>query len=246
MRKFLNTVATVSLLALATVQPVASQGVPVGDGLVQGNTTMLVTHALKHLGISTEELAKVKQILDTAKKHLDTARDTYQSITGARGDIAGMLETIIEDAQIGSDFDLLGSGAGGTDAVKARIANINEIFEFETGKDLFGADDATGRGEVLDIVLNSVRSSMVVSENNFAASSDAFERYGTYRETLGSGSTDLKSAIDLNTRVAIENGENMARMIQLLSALTEMDAVHRAANARARQQNRAMLRVKTE
>ena len=64
---------------------------------------------------------------------------------------------------------------------------------------------------------------LAIAEEGFAGAGEAMQRYDGYRQEIGS-TEDLKESVDLNTRIAIENGMMLATLLQTLSAQGQLDA----------------------
>lgn len=64
---------------------------------------------------------------------------------------------------------------------------------------------------------------LAIAEEGFAGAGEAMERYDGYRQQIGA-TDDLKASVDLNSRIAIENGMMLATLLQSLSAQGQLDA----------------------
>lgn len=200
---------TLTIAAIATGVAVSAPavtragGVPVFDGSNLAEAIAMVNNGIDQL------------------KQLET---TYGALSGIRDEIAGMFKIDPEVLKLGNSLaSLTEGGADVNSAVSARIDGLRTSLDIMNGADFFGdAEDA--RVQLFDMVSNTGLSTVAVAEENFKQAGAALGRYETYRQQIGKAE-DLKASIDLNTRVAIENGQVMAALLQVMSADANRTAV---------------------
>jgi len=211
--------------------PSHAGGVPTFDSATLSQLTQHLVKLGQIEGVNAKQLATLVSQLTTLRDQLQVIEDQYAAITGARDAVATLFKGNLDEAQIAITLEKLRNLSGVSETVKARYAALDQTFEFVDGKSFYGAKTDTPRSRVYDLEQRTVKTEIVVSEQIFEDAATAFAHYETYRETLASSETnkDLKAAIDLNTRVAIENGENLAKLMQMIAVQSQSNGVMCAA-----------------
>ncbi len=243
MTKLKTLLASVALIAGMNT-PVKAGGVPTFDGATVAQLGQQLAQLGQIEGVNKSQLVTLGKQLVTLGQQLKVFEDTYGSITGARDAVANLFKGNLSEAQIAITFEQLRNVADLPDDLKGRFKALDSSFGFVDGQGFFGDSENTQRATVFDLQQSAVKTEIVISEKVFEDAATAFERYDGYREALGNASqnNDLKASIDLNTRVAIENGENLAKIMQMLATQSRSNAIADATNLRTLQQNVARLK----
>lgn len=238
--------AALSMAAMMGMgSPARAGGVPTFDSATLSQLTQHLVKLGQIEGVNAKQLTTLVSQLTTLRNQLQVIEDNYAAITGSRDAVAALFKGNLDEAQIAITLEKLRNLNGVSEQVRARYAALDETFEFLDGKRFYGTESETPRSLVYDLEQMSVKTEIVVSEQVFADAATAFEHYETYRETLASAESnpDLKAAIDLNTRVAIENGENLAKLMQMMAVQSQRSGVMNAAMLRRQMRNAHMLRL---
>ena len=237
-------------LALRPAQPAQAGGVPTIDAAAVGHLITSLQNQSEMIGLDVKQLENLVRTLKTVQQALAVAEDQYDALTGAREAIAELMAGDLSRFQLAMTLDDLNDAIGTTGEVGARVAEIDALFGFKTGAELYGSPQAeeggavepSAREVVHDLGTAAVKTELVVAERTFAAAAEAMARYEAYREALGTRTPDLKASVDLNTRVQIENGQNLARILQMLAAQGQAAAVADGLAIRRQGRNAQMLR----
>jgi hypothetical protein len=224
--------------------PAHAGGVPTFDGATVASLGKQLAQLGAIEGVNQSQLVTLGKQLVTLGQQLKVFENTYGSITGARDAVANLFKGNLSEAQIAITFEQLRNVADLPDELKGRFKALDSSFGFVDGQQFFGDEDKSQRAAVFDLQQNAVKTEIVISDKVFEDAAISFEKYEGYREALGDASqnNDLKASIDLNTRVAIENGENLAKIMQMLATQSRSDAIADATSLRTLQQNVARLK----
>jgi type IV secretion system protein VirB5 len=192
---------TLTLLA-APVERAAAQGVPVYDATSVAQLIEQVTHQL-------EQLATMKAQLE--------------SLTGARGigafmnapeDIAARaaatnLTGLVDGAITGSPI------LGNTARLAATIERLKGNYQLDLLAPYASSDVVQYRA--LAYLGGSSLAAMATGEDSYLRANDAMDRVNRLVPQIDAN-TDMKAAIDFNTRVQIEQMQVMNELLRVLSA----------------------------
>jgi len=248
MKGFKRMIASASLALMASLNgPSHASGVPTFDSATLAQLTQHLLKLGQIEGVNAKQLAMLVSQLTTLRNQLQVIEDQYAAITGARDAVATLFKGNLDEAQIAITLEKLRNLSDVSEAVKARYAALDQTFEFVDGKSFYGTETDTPRSRVYDLEHDTVKTEIIVSEEIFEDAATAFAHYETYRETLASSESnkDLKAAIDLNTRVAIENGENLAKLMQMIAVQSQSNGVMNAAMLRRQMRNSCAARCAT-
>ncbi len=241
MRNLKRVFASISTAALMSMSsPASAGGVPTFDSAAIAQIIQQIVALGRIEGVNLDQLKSLANQITLMNDQILLAEQQLRTITGARDAIADLFEGDVTADKISTSLARLRRVQGIANELNEKFEKLDETFEFVDGETLFPADSQKAQSEVYDMRLTSVKSEIVVSDKLYQDAGTAFEHYEEYRTQLGTEATndDLKAAIDLNTRVQIENGQNLAKMLQLLSVSAQSRAIADAATIRARTNNR--------
>ncbi len=213
--------ASVSVLGAAmlfiTPNPGQSTGVPTFDISTFAELVALVNSNLEILGVNED-------VLDTGRDQLNQLQDTYSAMSGARGEIAGLFNGDISPRQLA--FSLTSLSQTGN-ALNSRVSNhmtgLENTYKPLNGLDALGRSSEDTMTASYDLLSGASFTGLALAEEGFIGAGEAMARYDGYRARIGMAE-DLKASIDLNSRIAIENGMMLATLLQTLSAQGQLDA----------------------
>lgn len=228
MKTILKTTAAVVALALAGIvgngNTAHAQGVPTYSVTEHAELIALLNSSGDMVGLNTEILDNALLQLQELQEQLRQARATHNAITGARDTITNLFNGDITPRKLSSSLSTLSMTGN---SVNRRLSNHMEELRVDfqplSGLQALGrsVEDPATRSH--DLVSGSSMAGLAIAEEGFAGAGEAMERYDGYREQI-SATDDLKASIDLNTRIAIENGMMLATLLQTLSAQGQLDA----------------------
>ncbi|WP_162946886.1 type IV secretion system protein [Ruegeria sp. EL01] len=224
----LKTSATAATLALAgfvgTSNTASAQGVPTYSATEHAELIALLNSTGEMVNLDTQMLDNALLQLNELQEQLRQARATHNSITGARDQISGLFSGDITPRKLASSLTTLSMTGK---SVNNRLGNHMEALKVDfqplSGLQIFGRDAEGPATKSHDLVSGSSLAGLAIAEEGFAGAGEAMERYDGYREQI-SATDDLKASIDLNTRIAVENGMMLATLLQALSAQGQLDA----------------------
>lgn len=165
--------------------------------------------AIAEAAASIEELRKQLTALETQIQQgtdlLNVSDEIFASLTGLSADIANLSNSMDIHNLPGSIQDL----DNRISLLKTQYGVTDAAVVFETAPNVSSETRAT-----YDLHQDSVLATLETSNTQIEVSGDTLARYEAFREELRL-TADMKASIDLNTRVAIENGLLLS---QLLSA----------------------------
>lgn len=237
--RYLCAVAALSMGLLGPGTKAQANGVPVFDSSTFAQVVAYITQHAEQMDI---DLSQLENLIS----QLETLQSQYEAITGARDAVAGLLDGDPSKLKIAQTLRALNDLDGVAGEIGERAGEIDALYEILSGEQLYGDPDDSSRETVYDAQSDAIRSAMIVSEESFSDAAEGFDRYDTYRDALSGETPDLKASIDLNTRVQIENGEMLVRILQAISANGFLSATESAQRQRAGARNRQMLSVSSE
>lgn len=222
-----NTAAALTFAMIGVVggsESADAQGVPTIDVSSIAELVTLVNSNREIIGVNTKVLDNALMQLNELQEQLRQARATYNSITGAREQIANLFQGDITPRRLASSLTTLSMTGK---AVNSRIGNHMESLRTEfqplSGLQALGRSEDDPATRSHDLVSGSSMAGLAIAEEAFVGAGEAMERYDGYRKQIGS-TDDLKASVDLNTRIAIENGMMLATLLQSLSVQGQLDA----------------------
>ena len=224
----LKTSATAATLALAgfvgTSNTASAQGVPTYSATEHAELIALLNSTGEMVQLDTQMLDNALLQLNELQEQLRQARATHNSITGARDQISGLFSGDITPRKLASSLTTLSMTGK---SVNNRLGNHMEALKVDfqplSGVQALGRTEADPLTRSHDLVSGASFAGLAVAEEGFAGAGEAMQRYDGYRNQLGA-TEDLKASVDLNTRIAIENGMMLASLLQTLSAQGQLDA----------------------
>lgn len=228
MKTILKSTAAVVALALAgfvgTADTAKAQGVPTYSVTEHAELIALLNSSGEMVGLNTEILDNALLQLNELQEQLRQARATHNAITGARDTIGNLFNGDITPRKLSSSLSQLSmTGNSVNNRLSNHMEELRVDFQPLSGLQALGvsAEDPATRSH--DLVSGSSMAGLAIAEEGFAGAGEAMERYDGYREQI-SATEDLKASIDLNTRIAVENGMMLATLLQTLSAQGQLDA----------------------
>ena len=229
MSGFRKLMATAALLAagVATAAPVAAQGVPVFDA-------SSVAQAIEQVRQGVEMIARAQAQLD--------------AITGTRG-IGALLNTPRDIAARASAQNLngliegaIGGGEilGNTTRLVQSIERLKGQFELDQLAPYSTSDLAQNRA--LAVLGGSSLAAMATGEDSYYRANEAMDRVNQLVPQIDAN-TDLKAAIDFNTRVNIEQNQLLAELIRLQAAEANASGAIGLFNTRQEIASRQFMRI---
>lgn len=225
MKHFLKTAATVATLSLSGIATIATaQGVPTFSASEHAELIALLNSSGELVQLDTQILDNALLQLNELQEQLRQARATHNSITGAREQISGLFSGDITPRKLANSLTTLSMTGN---SVNRRLGNhmqsLRTEFQPLSGLQVLGRSEEDPVTRSHDLVSGASLAGLAVAEEGFAGAGEAMERYDGYRTQLG-GTDDLKASVDLNSRIAIENGMMLATLLQTLSAQGHLDA----------------------
>ncbi|MFA3919376.1 type IV secretion system protein [Ruegeria hyattellae] len=228
MKTILKSTAAVVALALAgivgTADTASAQGVPTYSVTEHAELIALLSSSGEMVGLNTQMLDNALLQLQELQEQLRQARATHNAITGARDTISNLFSGDITPRKLASSLSTLSmTGSSVNNRLGRHMEALKVDFQPLSGLQALGqaAEDPATKSH--DLLSGSSLAGLAVAEEGFAGAGEAMERYDGYREQI-SATDDLKASIDLNTRIAIENGMMLATLLQTLSAQGQLDA----------------------
>lgn len=220
-----TTVAAVALAGIIGLPDKASaQGVPTYSATEHAELIALLNSTGEMVNLDTKMLDNALLQLNELQEQLRQARATHNAITGARDQISNLFNGDITPRRLASSLTTLSMTGN---SVNNRLGNHLEALKVDfqplSGLQALGRSDADPVTKSHDLVSGSSLAGLAVAEEGFAGAGEAMQRYDGYRQQIAS-TEDLKASIDLNTRIAVENGMMLATLLQTLSAQGQLDA----------------------
>ena len=228
MKKLLKSTAailTVAAIGFVGLQNQSNaQGVPVVDPAGLAEMITLVNSNAEIVGLNTQVLDNTILQLQELQEQVRQARATYNSLTGARDQITGLFDGDITPRRLSNSLtDLSLTGRSVNNRLSTHMEELRVDFQPLDGLQALGRSEEDPVTRSHDLVSGSSMAGLAIAEEGFAGAGEAMQRYDGYRQQIGS-TDDLKASVDLNTRIAIENGMMLATLLQTLSAQGQLDA----------------------
>lgn len=222
--------AAVIAAALTAPTTASAQGVPVFDasGVAQ----------------AVEQVRQGVEMIERAQAQIN-------ALTGARGMslILNSARDIAARGAADSFPDLINGAITGREILgnTARItASINRIkANFDLGRlDTFASSDLAQYRSLASLGGSSL-AAMATGEDAYARANEAMTRVSTLIPQIDSN-TDVKAAIDFNTRVQIEQTQVMNELLRVLSAQANAQGAQSLFNTRQEMASREFMRLGSE
>lgn len=228
-RSFLAAAALVGAVfvsPIASVSPVAAQGVPVVDTQNIAQEIRQFQQMLEDFGIQTDQLDRLVEQIDLLQDQIDQLEETYAALSGASdivqmamdGDLNGLLDAEFGDmVELASDIakgdysGLIGSAAP---QLKTQMETVlNEAgFDEDTIREMATSGEVTARNTATRATTGAVMSA--AAENSHADAGRSLERVNELVSMIPDQET-LKQSVDHNTRVTAELAIALTRMWEL-------------------------------
>ncbi|KIC36091.1 hypothetical protein RA27_22375 [Ruegeria sp. ANG-R] len=202
----------------------AAQGVPTFSAAEHAELIALLNSNGEIVGLNTQVLDNAILQLNELQEQVRQARATYNSLTGARDQIGNMFNGDITPRKLASSLTSLSMTGN---SVNNRLGNHMEALKLDfqplDGLQMLGRSEENPQTRSHDLVSGSSLAGLAIAEEGFAGAGEAMQRYDDYRQQIGA-TEDLKASVDLNNRIAVENGMMLATLLQTLSAQGQLDA----------------------
>ncbi len=228
MKTILKSTAAAATFVLAgvvgTADTAQAQGVPTYSVTEHAEQLAMLSSMGDMIGLDTQMLDNALLQLQELQEQLRQARATHNAITGARDTIGNLFNGDITPRKLSSSLSTLSmTGNSVNNRLSNHMEELRVDFQPMTGLQIFGSDAEGPATKSHDLLSGSSMAGLAIAEEGFAGAGEAMERYDGYREQI-SATEDLKASIDLNTRIAVENGMMLATLLQTLSAQGQLDA----------------------
>jgi type IV secretion system protein VirB5 len=217
-RRFSATLVLVSLLSFIAVRPAAAQWAVIDVAAIQ----QLVT-----------EVQTLRQQLVTAQNQLSQAQSEFASITGPRG-MQLLLSGTVRNYLPTDVTELAQVMSGSSTSYPVLAASVSSLISSNA---VLTPTQVASFSPVEQAQLTAARQSpallAALAQTALANSSNRFTSLQTLITALG-GASDQKAVLDLNTRVAAEQGmlQNEATKIQVLYQIAQSQEWARVQRAR--------------
>jgi len=206
-RRFSATLVLVSFLSLGAVRPAAAQWAVIDVAAIQ----QLVT-----------EVQTLSQQLATARSQLSQAQSEFASITGNRG-MQGLLSGTVRNylpTDVTTLAQVMSGSSGSYPALAASVTSLTNSNAILTPAQV--AAFSVAEQAQLAAARQSPALLSALAQAALATSSSRFASLQTLITALGTAS-DQKAVLDLNTRIAAEQGmlQNEATKLQVLYQLAQ-------------------------
>lgn len=214
-------------LSLAAASPAAAQGVPVYDA-------SSVAQAIQQVQQGVEMIAR--------------AQATIDAITGARGigSVMNAPRDIAERASAQQLSGLVDGAITGSEVLgnTARLVQTIERLKGNLDLDDLGtyASSDLVQDRALSVLGGTSLAAMATGEDSYTRANEAMTRVNQLIPQIDAN-TDLKAAIDFNTRVNIEQNQLLAELIRLQAAEANASGAAGLFNARQEIASRKFMRI---
>lgn len=198
----------ISLLFLFLTPPALASGIPVYDA---STFTQMVTQ----LNQMSKDYQKQLEQLEQAVKQANamTGKRNMGSLANgaAQSDLRRYLPNTWEETMHMMSAGGLGATATGTQGI---YSNLLSTYKPLAGADLMTSDPSGTVSKAFDRRSNTTYAAMATAEQSY---NSIESRIGTYEDMLGelNNTTDLKSSVDLGSRISAENGLIMSDLLRL-------------------------------
>ncbi|MEI2387443.1 type IV secretion system protein [Breoghania sp. JC706] len=223
-----TTIAPIDLPDIGTV-PDAPDGATVSHDsytieklMVLVEVTRLVAGGIEQIFASTKSMTSLLgAIRDTANAQLDAITGD-KPITLFNGEAAAGARKGGESPREMADEGLGGSVTGSDDIVTA-YARYSEAYGLEKAFEYQGSD--TLAEQTIAFMAANGAVAAATAEHAYKRANDSMERLDTYITELAA-SADLKTSLDINTRVNIEVAQQLNELIRNQAAQTTLAGMH--------------------
>lgn len=198
----------ISLLCLSLATPALAGGIPVYDA---STFTQMVTQLDQMSKDYQKQLEQLEQAVKQANAITGTRNMGSLANGTAQSDLRRYLPNTWEETMNMMSANNLGATAIGTQGI---YNNLLSTYKPLSGSHLMKSDPAGVVSKAFDRRNNTTYAAMAAAEQSYN-SSDV--RLQTYEDMLGelNNTSDLKSSVDLQTRISVENGLLMNDMLRM-------------------------------
>ena len=212
---------------LASTAPASAQGVPVFDA-------SNIAQAIEQVRQGVEMIERAQQQINalTGARGMSLLMNSATDITArsAAQDFPGLMEGAISGREI----------LGNTTRIVASINRIKTNFDLG-GLSTFASSDLAQYRSLATLGGASL-AAMATGEDSYARANEAMTRVNTLIPQIDAN-TDVKAAIDFNTRVQIEQTQVMNELLRVLSAQANAQGAQSLFNTRQEMASREFMRI---
>ena len=198
----------ISLLCISLTSPAFASGIPVYDA---STFTQMVTQLNQMSKDYQKQLEQLEQAVKQANAMTGT-RDMGSLANGAaQSDLRRYLPNTWEETMHMMSAGGLGATATGTQGI---YSNLLSTYKPLAGADLMTSDPSGTVSKAFDRRSNTTYAAMATAEQTY---NSAETRIRTYEDMLGelNNTTDVKSSVDLGSRISAENGLLMSDLLRM-------------------------------
>lgn len=214
-------------LQVAVAAPAGAQGVPVYDASNVAQAIQQVTHMVEQIALMQQQLNSI-----TGPRGLGALMNAPQDIAARAA--AQNLPALVNGAITGNEI------VGNTAQLVQTIDRLKGEFELDDLGTYAGSDIVQDRA--LSVLGGSSLAAMATGEDSYARANAAMARVNQLVPAIDAN-TDLKAAVDLNTRVLIEQNQLLAEMIRLQAAEANVSGANGLFNTRQEMASRKFMRI---
>ena len=211
---------------MASTAPASAQGVPVFDA-------SNIAQAIEQVRQGVEMIERAQQQINalTGARGMSLLMNSAADIAarGAAEDFPGLMEGAISGREI----------LGNTTRIVASINRIKANFDL-AGLSTFASSDLA-QYRSLTTLGGASLAAMATGEDSYARANEAMTRVNTLIPQIDAN-TDVKAAIDFNTRVQIEQTQVMNELLRVLSAQANAQGAQSLFNTRQEMASRDFTR----
>lgn len=210
-----------AVLAAALIAPPAHAQMAVIDPAAIAQAVEVVSNTL-------EQIEQLQEQIEKLEKQILLAEEQLASITGERPFIVG----------INGDIEIH-EMPGSVHEYETEIEQSKETYQIIEASTIFDDDRPeaiNAHNQSVDAILANLSS----VTDSIAAASEAIPRYEVYRTELGK-TADLKESMDLNNRIAVENGMMLSQLLHSISMQNNMLVREQVEDLQRRHEQERML-----
>jgi type IV secretion system protein VirB5 len=187
------------------------------------------------LGQLVQEYQTLQQELSTARSQLSQAQSEYAAITGSRG-MQNLLSGTVRNYLPGSWTQLSAVMGGSSGSFPALASDVTALVSANAV--LTPAQVARLSPTEQSELAAARQSAALLAATSHAALANSSDRFASLQQFIGAlgGASDQKAALDLNARIAAEQGmlQNEATKLQVLYQVAQSQEWARAQRVRER------------
>jgi len=231
MKKYLKSVSLAVMIATSGVTHAFAQGIPVIDASSIAQLVATVNNQATQIANQVQQITELQNQLQNMQQRL-------VAMTGPKG-LSGLLNDPTEQLrrQAASSLNSISSsaisggtlGGGNTSRISSTIDNLKSKFDLTNLADFDSSTIPQDRG--IAMLAGAGLTAAATGEDAYARSNEGMTRVNTLITQIDT-TPDLKSSVDLNTRVLAEMSQQLNEMIRVMAANTTAQGTAAIADAR--------------